>query len=77
MRYGFGAEKPEDVALRIGDHRMGQAVPINPRCRLFMAFLGADGKNLQPGILEPLPNLLLNDRSLLPAAPSKGFPEDE
>jgi hypothetical protein len=44
------------------------------RC-LLTIFFDADGKNLQPLILESLPDLFLNNRSLLLTTCSEGFPE--
>jgi len=77
IRHRAGAEAPENFSLRIGNHRIGQPVLPCPGCRLFVAFLDADGESLQPFSLEPLPDFLFDDRSLLSATPSKGFPEDK
>ena len=62
--------------LGINAHWVSQSVLRRPRRCLFIIFFDANSKNLQPLIPESLPNLFFNNRSLLLAACSKGFPEN-
>jgi hypothetical protein len=72
-----GVESSEDFSIRIGEHRVGQTILIRPSCRLLASFLDAYGIDLQALILVYLPDVLVDNRSLLLTTPSKGLPENE